>query len=365
MKFLFLDTDIRLIIMNSNRVFGGTAIRQYYFAKGLSELGHDVGVVTIKSDSFLSNENFEFKLLETYNPDFGIKALRWIYYRAPMIFYSILKFKPDRVIIKGGGGWLNLIVLISSIILRKKIALLIANDAEVYGFNKKYSYPSRLIQNLIIYKSSHILCQNKFQLDHMKRYKNQKRTINTILNPIDINLSEKYSSTNRKYIAFIGTFRKHKNLQSLYNIAKSNTETLFKIAGKEIETTESETKLIMEELRKLNNVEFVGFLPHDKIKDFLMNAKALLNTSFHEGFSNTFLEAFSVGTPIISLYVDPNDILKTEKLGFKISEKEFSQIIRLLDLEFDYKLFYSRSIKYIQKNHYYLDVSNKLAFILK
>ena len=54
-------------------------------------------------------------------------------------------------------------------------------------------------------------------------------------------------------------------------------------------------------LAKLQNVKFVGFIPHNEVASYLAEAYCLLNTSFFEGFSNTFLEAFSVGTPVVML----------------------------------------------------------------
>ena len=41
----------------------------------------------------------------------------------------------------------------------------------------------------------------------------------------------------------------------------------------------------------LPNIKFVGFIPRNEISSFLGDAYLLLNTSFYEGFSNTFLES--------------------------------------------------------------------------
>jgi glycosyltransferase involved in cell wall biosynthesis len=49
----------------------------------------------------------------------------------------------------------------------------------------------------------------------------------------------------------------------------------------------------------------------------LSESYILLNTSHFEGFSNTYLEAFSVGTPVFAMEkADPDSIIKNNRLGY-------------------------------------------------
>jgi glycosyltransferase involved in cell wall biosynthesis len=66
---------------------------------------------------------------------------------------------------------------------------------------------------------------------------------------------------------------------------------------------------------ELPNLELVGPLPHEKLQERLAHAVALVNTSTHEGMPNTFLEAWSLGVPVLTLAVDPDGLIEEHDLG--------------------------------------------------
>ena len=108
------------------------------------------------------------------------------------------------------------------------------------------------------------------------------------------------------------------------------------------------------EIRKCSNAEFVGFLNKNEILSFLANAKVLINTSHFEGFSNTFLESFSVGTPIILMEnVDPDNIINKNKLGKVVrSQEEFpNKIQSFIDDESEYNRLIANYQEYLINNH--------------
>ena len=71
----------------------------------------------------------------------------------------------------------------------------------------------------------------------------------------------------------------------------------------------------------------------------IAGARALLNTSVAEGFPNAFLEAWALGTPVISLFVDPANLIRTHRLGY-VCDGNMDMLLDLLqrekyDLPFD------------------------------
>jgi glycosyltransferase involved in cell wall biosynthesis len=73
------------------------------------------------------------------------------------------------------------------------------------------------------------------------------------------------------------------------------------------------TKLVA--AAKENNIEVMGEIPNDHVNELLEDAHILVNTSKQEGFSNTFIQAWMRRVPVVSLSVDPDDILHGKGIG--------------------------------------------------
>ena len=65
-----------------------------------------------------------------------------------------------------------------------------------------------------------------------------------------------------------------------------------------------------------DNVTIIEKVPFQKIDEYFRTATLLVNTSSAEGFPNSFLQAGKHGRPIVSLEVDPADMLSGSACGF-------------------------------------------------
>jgi glycosyltransferase involved in cell wall biosynthesis len=78
------------------------------------------------------------------------------------------------------------------------------------------------------------------------------------------------------------------------------------------------------------NVRILESVPFASINAYYAHAVALLNTSRFEGFPNAFLEAGRFGTPVISLQVDPDGILRAYDAGI-LADGDFERFVAGLD----------------------------------
>ncbi|MEZ4774709.1 MAG: glycosyltransferase family 4 protein [Bacteroidia bacterium] len=86
------------------------------------------------------------------------------------------------------------------------------------------------------------------------------------------------------------------------------------------------SKQIQEAANANPEIRLYGKVSPEEVHEKLNEAKFLVNTSDYEGFSNTFIEAWQRGVPVISFHVDPDNMITDQDLG--IVSKDFDEIKR-------------------------------------
>jgi glycosyltransferase involved in cell wall biosynthesis len=103
----------------------------------------------------------------------------------------------------------------------------------------------------------------------------------------------------------------------------------------------------------LNNLDYYGEQPTHKVNEILAASHVFVNTSTYEGFPNTFVQAWMREVPVVSMLLDPDNILKTQKIGYHSGS--FEQMVK--DVE---KLIHNPALRndmgkraqiYAMKNH--------------
>jgi glycosyltransferase involved in cell wall biosynthesis len=325
MRILFIDFTLPYLLKDVDYPIGGWAVELNAWIKGLTACGHEVGVLTWKGANNFIGRPLEFELIETYDPEKGIKILKYFYAYIPILFRKSSEYQPD-VIIQACAGLGTGIMAFISRRLNVPFVHRIANDMDVdQRYQKKLMKYEQKAYKYGLRNSSMVLCQNKYQykcLDSKFPNKPIQIILNPFFAPVQVNTCIP-SNSERTYIAWLGIFQYQKNMPLLYEIARQLPDIVFKIAGIHGKTVDKITYQALFDLEQLPNVEFVGYLSRQEVLPFLANAKVLLNTSHYEGFSNTYLEAFYSGTPVIApVRSDPNNIIQKNRLGLSVKENE-------------------------------------------
>lgn len=74
------------------------------------------------------------------------------------------------------------------------------------------------------------------------------------------------------------------------------------------------------EAGSLGNLDFRGFVPLSQVDGLIRDARLLVSTSSAEGFPSVFVQAWAQGVPVVSMGVDPDEVICRERVGVHVRE---------------------------------------------
>jgi glycosyltransferase involved in cell wall biosynthesis len=117
----------------------------------------------------------------------------------------------------------------------------------------------------------------------------------------------------REFFLWVGRLNRDQKRPHLFlDVAEKLPDKKFKLIGPKGDDDEY-VEHLMERIGRLENVEYRGTVPPDQISEYYKKAVALVSTSKYEGFPNTFLEAWRVQTPVLSLSIDPRRYINVDE----------------------------------------------------
>lgn len=162
-------------------------------------------------------------------------------------------------------------------------------------------------------------------------------------------------SERERYVAWVGVLRKVKRPDLLVEIARKAPDIRFVVCGgpSNFMSPPGYGEWIVNTLRAQPNIEFLGQVPPQTALEVIAHAAMLLSTSDVEGFPNVFLEAWSGGTPVVSLKIDPDRIIEREALGTVPGtvESAVAEIEALMDSELRRHEIAVRACRYVAEHH--------------
>ncbi len=274
-------------------------------------------------------------------------------------FWKILENTGADIYYQRTAGSITGNIALFCLFRRKKFVYSIAHKFDVDGTCIHESYLTQKISIIKwCYKSLFILglrladcviAQNNNQLALLQNNFSKKGTIiRSIYNVQENTRYEKGSSE----ILWIASIQSWKGPEIFLELAKKIPEARFRmIGGASVDKNYFES--IKNKAHGISNLEFTGFVQPDKIQQFYKNAIIFINTSDSEGFPNTFLEAWSHSVPVVSLNVDPDEIISKNELGFH--SENVSQLIedvrKLLQNDELRNRLGQNGRKYVEKEH--------------
>ena len=170
------------------------------------------------------------------------------------------------------------------------------------------------------------------------------------------------------YVLWVGSIQPKKRPELMLDVAAHMPDVQFVMAGGEMAAHAELYRAVESRAQRLINVEFLGFVPYQQIKNFFNGARLFVSTSNgkEEGFPNVFLQAWSCGVPTVAT-CDPDGVIAGNGLGFHccgMSEVENS-IARVFGSARLRSQLAQQARKYVAEYHSLEAVSSKLNRVLR
>ncbi len=170
-------------------------------------------------------------------------------------------------------------------------------------------------------------------------------------------------------ILWVANFKPWKQPEIFIKLAKyfkNQKNIIFIMIGRPSDNT-YQTKLNID-ISRSNNLEYKGELGIKDVNQIFSHSHIFVNTSInYEGFPNTFIQAWMRKVSVVSLNVDPDDILKNEGIGFHSGS--FEQLIkdtkRLIEDEKFREIMGERAQRYAIRNHSLANIERIIDLIVK
>ncbi len=157
------------------------------------------------------------------------------------------------------------------------------------------------------------------------------------------------------YVVWVAVLRELKRPDVLIEIARRAPELRFVVCGGPTDflAEPGYGERIVAALQALPNVEYLGQTDPEKTLRLIACASVFLLTSDEEGFPSVFLEAWTAGTPVVSLKIDPDRIIERQGLGAisKTVDGAIADIRRLMNAPQQRDEIAQRARRFIAASH--------------
>ena len=351
---------------------GGAELQIALLAKALAKAGHEVIIIDPYADeSFVSEDGI--KLINVPNWNKGIKGVRAFVFRIPALYRLLKEQKADYYYVRMR-HYMNLLSYLAAKKVKGKFIMAFASDIDPEGIRGKYKLeykknfnlfrylsvhlPNDIVYKFLLKKSDYILMQHSGQ-DIIPHKVNGKKAL--FGNIIDPSILPAGNTSSQNFFIYAGSLSSLKGSDKLYQLVYSfNKRYSVIIVG---QPNDDKSKMIFEQLKTVDNIDLKGRLPHYDTVQLIANAKALINTSDYEGFPNVFLEAWSMGVPVLSLNVNPGNVFNDRNLGrcFDGDLEKMKECIESNETICNDK---QKMVSYIKKSHDFSTAADRFIKIL-
>ena len=311
MKICFHINDAFSVLTGEGNRIGGAEINLFLLAKEFAK-SKDYRVFFIVGDfgqkPTIHNNNITIIKNPYYNTIFNRAYHK--FFRKIYTLITFYKINADIYITSVASESLFMIRL-ASFLRNAKLIYRVAHDWDIDGTRAYNNSINGLLYRMSLPFVNEIIVQTKYQQVTLLRKMGLKSSV--IKNGFPQNKKINFNDKKNSYFLWVSRAIEWKRPELFIEFAKLFPSEKFIM----ILTGDGLVKhKIKEKIIDIKNIEYHDYIPFDEIDVYFKNSKCFINTSTNEGFPNTFIQSWLNRVPVISLDVNPDDIIVKYNLGF-------------------------------------------------
>lgn len=341
----------------------GGAERQFFlFGKGLEKRGWSVCYITDNNvtdkdkATVMPVEMASFAFIRGNKGGFIFDCLS--------ILYAMWRADSNYYVLKTP-AFLLIPMYLFTLLFRRKLVFWAQMEFDAYPELRPPKKLLGLLQGIGTRCADIILAQNKSQVEGFrKNFGKEAKLIKNISGDLSAGNGRTNSDKEKVDVLWVGNSLAKKRYEVAVALAKMLPDYSFAVAmcvADPARYAEAETRC-----HSVANINFLGAVNPVEMESWYGKARLLLNTSRQEGFPNAYLQAWQHGVPVVSLCIDPDDVVTEYGLGIvmdkgltealKGDEERYAEILlpsinrMLMDADF-YQSVSDNAKSYVAKNH--------------
>ncbi|MGH8290685.1 MAG: glycosyltransferase family 4 protein [Steroidobacteraceae bacterium] len=303
----------------SERRAGGAELQQTLLARALARRGWPVSMIVADHGQPDGAVWDGIKTHKAYRPSEGIPVIRFLHPRWTKLQAAMRRAEADIYYTSCAGGHLAQVVLFARS-RGRSVVFRVASDSDCDPRTLLVRYwRDRMLYGWGLRRVDLVLAQTSTQQQALER---NFGVSSAVIEPL-FETGGRQPPLEARDIAvlWIGNLRPLKRPGLLLEVAARLPHLSFHLIGGPMPGAEGFFEQVRRRAATLPNVSFHGFLPQRQIGDYVERARVLVSTSEIEGFPNTYLQAWSRGTPVVA-FIDPQQLIARYRLGIVVNDAQ-------------------------------------------
>ncbi|MGA7538162.1 MAG: glycosyltransferase family 4 protein [Steroidobacteraceae bacterium] len=303
----------------SQRPAGGAELQQTLLARALARRGWPVSMIVADHGQPDGAVWDGIKTYKAYRPQAGIPVIRFLHPRWSKLHAAMRRAQADIYYTSCAGGHLAQVVAFARA-RGRRVVFRVASDSDCDPRTLLVRYwRDRRLYGWGLRRVDLVLAQTSTQRQALER---NFGVSSAVIEPLFETGGRRRPFEARDIaVLWIGNLRPLKRPELLLEVAAGLPHLSFHLIGGPMPGAEGFFEQVRGRAATLPNVSFHGFVPQQRIGEYIERARVLVSTSEIEGFPNTYLQAWSRGTPVAA-FIDPQRLIARYRLGIVVHDAQ-------------------------------------------